>query len=61
MRAEKKGRKEGNVLFNNILKTIYLRLYDVGHMAKVHSDSERRNPLSSLYGLLFPVRSNTHM
>ena len=37
---------EGNVLFNDALKTFYLRLYGVGHiMVKDHSDSERGNPL----------------
>ena len=36
-----KGRKEGNVLFNDTLNTFYLRLYGVGHMVKDHSDSER--------------------
>ena len=35
------GRKEGNVLFNDTLNTFYLRLYDVTHMVKDHSDSER--------------------
>ena len=34
-------RKEGNLLFNDALNTFYLRLYDVGHMVKDHSDSER--------------------
>ena len=38
-------KKEGNVLFNDILNTFYLRLYDVGHMVKNHSDSETGNPL----------------
>ena len=33
----------------------YLRLYDVGHMVKDHSDSERGNPLPPLHGLLFPI------
>ena len=37
--------KEGNVLFNDALKTYYLRLYSVGHMVNNHSDSERGNPL----------------
>ena len=36
-----RGRKEGNVLFNDALNTFYLRLYGVGHMVKDHSDSER--------------------
>ena len=50
------GRKEGNVLFNDALNTIYLRLYGVGHMVKDHSDSERGNPLPP-HGLLFPINS----
>ena len=37
-----RGRKEGNVLFNDALNTFYLRLYSVGHMVKDHSDSERK-------------------
>ena len=48
------GRKEGNVLFNDALKTFYLRLYGVRHMVKDHSDSERGNPLPP-HGLLFPI------
>ena len=38
-------RKEGNVLFNDVLNTFYLRLYDVRHRVKDHSDSEKGNPL----------------
>ena len=34
--------KQGNVLFNDALKTFYLRLCGVGHMVKDHSDSERK-------------------
>ena len=34
--------KEGNVLFNDVLNTFYLRLYGVGHMVKCHSDSQRK-------------------
>ena len=34
---------EGNVLFNDALKTFYLRLYGVRHMVKDHSDSESGN------------------
>ena len=37
-----RGRKEGNVLFNDELNTFYLRLYGVRHMVKDHSDSERK-------------------
>ena len=48
--------KEGNVLFNDTLNTLYFRLYGVGHMVKNHSDSERGNPLRPL-GLLFPISS----
>ena len=50
-------RQEGNVLFNDALKTLYLRLYDVGHMVvEDHSDSEKGNPLPP-HGLLFPISS----
>ena len=51
-----KGRKEGNVLFNDALNTFYLRLYDVRHMVKDHSDSEKGNPLPP-HGLLFLISS----
>ena len=51
-----KGRKEGNILFNNALDTFYLRLYGVRHMVKDHSDSERGNPLPP-HRLLFPINS----
>ena len=38
--------KEGrNVLFNDAHNTFYLQLYGVGPIVKVHSDSERGNPL----------------
>ena len=53
---EYEGRKEGNVLFNDALKTFYLRLYGVIHMVKDHSDSEIGNLLLP-YGLLFPINS----
>ena len=36
-----RGRKEGNVLFNDALNAFYLRLYGVRHMVEDHSDSER--------------------
>ena len=32
--------KEGNILFNDALNTFYLRLYDIRHMVKDHSDSK---------------------
>ena len=48
--------KEGNVLFNDALNTLYLRLYGVKHMVEDHSDSERGNPLSP-HGQLFPISS----
>ena len=37
------GRKERNVLFNNIPNTFYLWLYGIRHMVKNHSDSEKGN------------------
>ena len=49
-------RRERNVLFNDALNTLYLRLYGVRHMVKDHSDSERGNPLPS-HRLLFPINS----
>ena len=51
-----RGRKEGDVLFNDALNTFYLRLYGVRHMVKDHSDSERGNPLPT-HGLLFTINS----
>ena len=42
-------RKEGNVLFNDVLNTFYLRLYGVGHMVNDHSDSERRKKGNVLF------------
>ena len=52
----KETRMEGNVLFNDTLNTFYLRLYDVEHMVKDHSDSKRVNLLLP-HGLLFPISS----
>ena len=49
-------KKERNVLFNDALNTFYLRLYDVRHMVKNHSDRERGNPLPP-HRLLFPISS----
>ena len=40
-------------LFNDALNTFYSQLYDVGHMVKDYSDSERGNLQLSLHGLLF--------
>ena len=38
----------GNVLFNDALNTLYLRLYGVRHMVvKDHSDSEREKPAAA--------------
>ena len=50
---DKTGRKEVVILFNDALKTFYLRLYCVRHMVKDHSDSERGNPLTSPHGYFF--------
>ena len=54
--SEEKCIEGGNVLLNDTLNTFYLRLYDVGHMVKDHSVSERGNPLPP-HGLLFPINS----
>ena len=43
-------------LFNDALNTFYLRLYDIRHMVKYHSDSERGNSLLP-HRLLFSVSS----
>ena len=51
-----RGRKEGNVLFNDALNTFYIRLYGVRHMVKNHSYRERENPLPP-HGHLFPNSS----
>ena len=48
--------RERNVLINDALNTFYLRLYDVRHMDKDHSDSEKGNPLPP-HRLLFPINS----
>ena len=48
--------KQGNILFNDALKTFYLRLYGVIYMVKDHSDSEKGNPLPP-HGLLFQISS----
>ena len=53
---QEEGRKEGNVLFNDELNTIYLWLYGVTHMVKDHSDSEKGNPLSP-HRLLLSINS----
>ena len=53
-----KGRREGgNVIFNDTLNTFHLQLYDVRHMVKDHSDSDRENLLPPLYELCFPISS----
>ena len=54
--CEGRGRKEGNVLFNDALNTFYLRLYGVRHMVKDLSDSERGNSLPP-HRLFFPISS----
>ena len=56
IRNSYEGRKEGTVLFNDVLNTFYLRLYGVRHMVKDHSDSEKGNPLPP-HRLLFQINS----
>ena len=51
-----KGRKEGNVLFNDALNTFYLLLYGIKHMVKNDSDSEKGNLLPP-HRLLFTINS----
>ena len=51
-----RGRKEGNVLFNDTLNTFYLRLYGSKHMIKDHSDSKRGNLLPP-HEILFLISS----
>ena len=52
--------KEGNVLFNDALNTFYIRLYGVRHMEKDQSDSEKGNPLPSLFYMHHPTDRITH-
>ena len=62
----RKGERERNVLFNDALNTFYLRLYDVRHMVKDHSDSEKgrerernvlfNDTLNTFYLRLYGVR-----
>ena len=35
--------KEGNVLFNNVLNTFHMWLFDIEPMVKEYSDNERKN------------------
>ena len=46
MEGRKQGRKEGNVLFNDELITLYLQLYCIGLMVRHYSDRER-NPAAA--------------
>ena len=55
---KKEGKKEGNVLFNDVLNTFYLQLYGIRHMVMDHSDRKRRNLLPLLHGLPFTINSN---
>ena len=54
-----RGRKEGNVLFNDTLNTFYLRLYGVRHMVKDHSEDSEKGNLLPPYGLLFLISSKS--
>ena len=44
-------------IFNDALKTFYVRLYGVGYRVKDHSGNEREHSLSFLHELLFPIKS----
>ena len=48
---------EGNVLFDDAFITFYLRLYEIGHLLKVHSDKQIGKTLPPFYVLLFPLGS----
>ena len=50
--SPKEGRKEGNVLFNDTLNTLYLWLYGIRHMVK---DSEKGNLLCNYMGYSFQL------
>ena len=50
-------KKEENDLFNDVLNTIYLQLYGVGHTVTGHLDSGKGNPLLILHGLLILINS----
>ena len=43
----------------SVINTFYLRLYDVSHMVKNHSDCYRGNPLPP-HGLFFPISSKCY-
>ena len=45
-------RKEGSVLFNDTLNTLYLRLYGIRHMVKDNSNSEKRKPAATTWATL---------
>ena len=47
-------------LFYTARRTLYLQLYDVGHVVKDHPDSERGNPLPPLRVLFFPISSDSN-
>ena len=51
------NREEIDVLFSNILNTLYYGYIGVRHMVNVHKDSEKENPLPPLHGLLFSINS----
>ena len=47
-----RGRKEGNVLFNDALNTFCLQLYGVREMVKDQSDSERKHTAPTTWATL---------
>ena len=54
--GKRERERERNVLFNDALNTFYLQLYDIRHMVKDHSDSEKGNLLPP-HRLLFPINN----
>ena len=53
------GRKKGNDLFNDALNTFYLRLHDIGHMVKDHSDSESK-PAAATWAARVLLYASSH-
>ena len=51
-------RKEGNVLSNDALNTLYLQLYGIGHMVKDHSARERIPTPSTWCHVLAIMKNN---
>ena len=58
-RVLKEEKKEEHILFNDAFNTFYLLLYDIEHMVKHHSDSERGNLFYHFMGYSLQLASFT--